>query len=250
MALRIIPRLDIKAPNLVKGIRLEGLRVIGNPAEYAKDYFDGGADEIIYQDIVASLYNRSSIAELVLNTAKEVFVPLTVGGGIRSLADIQLLLRAGADKVCINTAVVGRPEFIEEAGRVFGKQCIAVAVETIRQTDGSWKVFTDNGREHTGLDALEWVGKCVEKGVGELVLTSVDREGRMKGFDIEFISKLARQVPVPVVAHGGAGSLEDILECARLGVDGIALASVLHYKKLTVGDIKHYLLSNGIEVRE
>jgi imidazole glycerol-phosphate synthase subunit HisF len=250
MALRIIPRLDIKAPNLVKGIKLEGLRVIGDPANYAKQYFEDGADEIIYQDIVASLYNRSNITNLVLSTAKQVFVPLTVGGGIRTLDDIQNLLRMGADKVCINTAVVKRPAFLKESTKVFGAQCIAIAIETIRQPNGHWKVFTDNGREHAGLDALEWAKQCVDMGVGELVLTSVDQEGTMKGFDLEFISELAKKVPVPVVAHGGAGSLEDILECAETGVDGIAIASLLHYKKTTVSEIKHFLKINGIEVRE
>jgi len=249
MPIRIIPRLDIKAPNLVKGVQLEGLRVMGDPAVYAQTYFEQGADEIYYQDIVASLYNRSSIVDLVRKTAEMIFVPLTVGGGIRTVKDIQTLLRAGADKISINTAAVGRPELLLESARVFGTQCIVVAIETIRQRDGRWEVFTNNGRDRTGLDAYDWAMRCVELGAGELLLTSVDREGTMKGFDLEFISLLARRVDVPVVAHGGAGKLQDFVEVARLGVDGIAVAALLHYKKCTVAEIKQHLAAAGLEVR-
>ena len=247
--LRIMPRLDIKAPNLVKGIRLEGLRVLGSPAEFASQYFEDGADEIIYQDIVASLYERNSLSDLVTQTSEKLFVPLTVGGGLRSIDDIQLILRAGADKVCINTAAIARPGFITEAAEKFGTQCIVVAIETIRQRDGSWKAFTDNGREHSNLDAVKWAHEAVEMGAGELFLTSVDREGTQKGFDCDFIKLLAKEVKVPVVAHGGAGSLEHIKEVAQLGVDGISLAYLLHYKKITISEIKDFLLEGGVEVR-
>jgi cyclase len=250
MPLRIIPRLDIKAPNLVKGVRLEGLRVIGDPAAHAERYFEQGADELHYQDIVASLYQRSTIDDLIRASAEKIFVPLTVGGGVRTKEDIRKLLRAGADKVCINTAAVKEPRLITEAARVFGTQCIVVGIETIRQPDGRWKAFTDNGREHTGLDALDWARRAVDLGAGELLLTSVDREGTRKGFDLEFISELARQVPVPVVAHGGAGKIEDIIEVARLGVDGVAVAALLHYNELTVAQIKAGLAAAGVEVRE
>jgi cyclase len=249
MPLRIIARLDIKAPNLVKGVRLEGLRVLGKPAEFAGRYFEQGADELYYQDIVASLYNRNSILELVRSAAEHIFVPLTVGGGVRTIEDIRLALRAGADKVCINTAAIGRPELIGEAARIFGTQCVVVAVEAIRQNDGRWKAFTDNGREHTGLDARDWAMRAVELGAGELLLTSVDREGTRKGFDLDFIAGIAGEVDVPVVAHGGAGSVEDVVEVARLGVDGVALASLLHYGKLTIAQLKQGLATAGIEVR-
>lgn len=249
MPLRIIPRLDIKAPNLVKGVRLEGLRVMGKPEEFALRYFEQGADELYYQDIVASLYGRSNIIDLIKETAGRIFVPLTVGGGIRTHADIQQILRAGADKVCINTAAALRPEFISEAAKSFGTQCIVVGIETIRQTDGKWKAFTDNGREHTGLDAYDWAMRAVDLGCGELLLTSVDREGTNKGFELEFVAKIAKQVPVPVVAHGGAGSLEDIAAVAKLGVDGVAIASMLHYNRTSVKDIKQYLGNQGVEVR-
>lgn len=249
MPLRIIPRLDIKAPNLVKGIRLEGLRVIGNPAEYAQAYFEQGADEIFYQDIVASLYGRSSIIDLVRATAERIFVPLTVGGGIRSIDDIQALLRAGADKVCINTAAVQRPAFITEAAQRFGTQCIVVAVETIRGSDGTWRAFTDNGREHTGLDAYEWAMRAVELGAGELLITSVDREGTKKGPDIDFLTRFSSGIPVPVVAHGGIGSIEDVAKIAELGLDGVAIASLLHYRIHNVAAIKGGLAARGVAIR-
>jgi cyclase len=247
--LRVIPRLDIKAPNLVKGIRLEGLRVIGDPADHAERYFQQGADELMYQDIVASLYGRNSLTDLVRKTAERIFIPLTVGGGIRSVTDIQALLRAGADKVCLNTAAVARPEFISEAASTFGSQCVVIAIETIRQSDGRWKAFTDNGREHTGLDAYDWARRAVDLGAGELLLTSVDREGTKKGFDVEFIRLLATSVGVPVVAHGGAGSVADVAAVAALGVDGVAVASLLHYQHTTVGGLKRALLERGVEVR-
>ena len=247
--LRIIPRLDIKAPNLVKGIRLEGLRVLGDPAVYAQQYYEAGADELMYQDIVASLYGRNSLTDLVRRTSERVFIPLTVGGGIRTVMDIQGLLRAGADKVCLNTAAVARPELISEAASTFGSQCIVIAIETIRQPDGTWKAFTDNGREHTGLDAYDWARRAVDLGAGELLLTSVDREGTKKGFDLEFIKRLAKTVSVPVVAHGGAGCEQHIIEAAKLGVDGVAVASLFHYKNKSITDLKKALANAEIEVR-
>lgn len=249
MPLRVIARLDIKAPNLVKGVRFEGLRVLGKPAEFAERYFEQGADELYYQDIVASLYERSSILDLVRSAAEHIFVPLTVGGGIRTVDDIRAALRAGADKVCINTAAIRRPELIGEAAQIFGTQCVVVGVEAIRQPDGRWKAFTDNGREHTGLDAREWALRAVELGAGELLLSSVDREGTRKGFDLDFIAGIAGQVDVPVVAHGGAGSIEDVIKVARLGVDGVAIAAALHYKAFTIGELKAGLTAAGIEVR-
>lgn len=249
MPLRLIARLDIKAPNLVKGIRLEGLRVIGDPADRAQEYFEQGADEIFFQDIVASLYGRNSIADLIRKTAERIFVPLTVGGGVRTLDDIRTLLRAGADKVCINTAAVKRPDFIREAAASFGSQCIVVAVEAIRQTDGRWKAFTDNGREHTGLDAHDWARRAVDLGAGEILLTSVDHEGVEKGFDLDLVRPLARSLPVPVVAHGGCGTPAHAAEVAALGVDGIAVAAVLHYRRHPVSELKRALVEAGHVVR-
>ncbi len=249
MPLRIIARLDIKAPNLVKGVRLEGLRVLGKPAEFAERYFEAGIDELYYQDIVASLYGRNSILDLVCEAAEHIFVPLTVGGGLRSVDDIRAALRAGADKICLNTAAVRRPELIAEAGRIFGRQCVVVAVEAIRQPDKRWKAFTDHGREHTGWDACDWARKAVDLGAGEVLLTSVDREGTQKGFDLDLIAAIAPTIGVPLVVHGGAGSEKDVVEVAKLGVDGVVLASVLHYGKVQIASLKESLATAGIEVR-
>jgi len=249
MPLRIIARLDIKAPNLVKGMHLEGLRVMGDPAQFAVRYFDDGVDELYYQDIVASLYERNSILELVRAAAEQIFVPLTVGGGLRSVEDIRNALRAGADKVSLNTAAVRRPELIKEAGQIFGHQCVVVAIEAIRQLDGRWNAFIDHGREHTGLDVREWALRAQDLGAGELLLTSVDREGTRKGFDLDLIASVAPGIEIPLVVHGGAGSAEDVAKVARLGVDGVVLASVLHYEKIKIAELKRELIAAGIEVR-
>lgn len=249
MPLRVIARLDIKAPNLVKGIHLEGLRVIGAPADYARTYFEQGVDEIHYQDIVASLYNRSSIIDLVRETAEHVFVPITVGGGIRTLDDIRMLLRAGADKVCINTAAVLRPEFIMEAARAYGSQCIVVAIETLRQPGGRLEAFTNNGRQKTGLMAYDWAMRAVELGAGELLITSVDNEGTKRGFELAFAREIIPKVPVPVVVHGGAGNPDHLVEAARAGASGVAVANLLHYRTATVRQLKECLATANVEVR-
>jgi cyclase len=227
---RIIARLDIKGPNLVKGIHLEGLRVLGKPEDFARYYYENGADELFYQDVVASLYERNSLNDLISRTAKEIFIPLTVGGGIRTVEDIRSILRAGADKVCINTAAIKNPQLISEASRVFGSSTIVVAIEAIKQTDGSYLAYTDNGREHSGLEVVEWAKKVEELGAGEIVITSVDREGTGLGFDVELTQKVAATVSIPVIAHGGAGSEEDVRKVIQEGkADAVALASVIHY---------------------
>lgn len=249
LASRVIARLDIKGPNLVKGIHLEGLRVIGDPAEHALRYYHGGADELIYIDIVASLYQRNNLTDVVARTAGEIFVPLTVGGGIRSLDDIHHLLRVGADKVAINTAAIRRPELITEAARTFGAQCIVVNIEAKRQRDGRWEAFTDNGRERTGLDVVEWAKRAVELGAGELLLTSVDQEGTRRGFDLELIRAIAAVAPVPIIASGGAGSIDHLSQAVISGADAVAIASLLHYKTETVTSIKNGLRQRGHEVR-
>jgi imidazole glycerol-phosphate synthase subunit HisF len=249
VALRIIPRLDIKAPNLVKGVRLEGFRVMGQPSAFARRYFEEGADELLYQDIVASLYERNSILDLVRETAEQVFIPLTVGGGLRTIEDITAALRAGADKVCMNTAAVRRPALISESVRVFGRQCVTVAIETIRQKSGRWEVFVDCGREHTGLDAYDWALKAVELGAGELLITSVDRDGTLGGYDLDLLARIVPKVDVPVLAHGGAGTLEHFTTAARLGVSGLVIATVLHKNILDIAAIKAHLLAAAIDVR-
>lgn len=248
-AIRVIARLDIKAPNLVKGIHLEGLRVIGDPAEHAVRYYEQGADELLYVDIVASLYQRNSIADLVARTADQIYVPLTVCGGIRSILDIHKLLRAGADKVAINTAAVRNPALITEAARIFGSQCIVISIEVMRQADGAWKVFTDNGREHTGLDAVDWAKRVVDLGAGEVLLTSVEKEGTRKGFDLDLIAVVGPQLGVPVIACGGAGSIDHVAQAVRSGADAVAVAGLLHYKVETVNSLKAGLAQRGVEVR-
>jgi cyclase len=246
---RVIARLDIKAPNLVKGIHLEGLRVMGDPAEHALRYYEQGADELIYIDIVASLYERNNLSELVDRTASELFVPLTVGGGVRSLADMSMLLRAGADKVAINTAAVRRPALISEAARSFGSQCVVASIEAKRRKPGGWEAYTDNGREKTGLDVIEWAQRLVELGAGELLLTSVDAEGTRKGFDLELVATLGPKLGVPVIACGGAGTIDHVGQAVRAGADAVAVASLLHYGTETIGSLKAGLAERGIEVR-
>lgn len=248
-ASRVIPRLDIKAPNLVKGIHLEGLRVMGDPAEHAVRYYQEGADELLYVDIVASLYERNSLVDVVERTAAQIFVPLTVGGGIRSLEDINRLLRAGADKVALNTAAIRRPELLQEASRVFGSQCIVLSIEAKRQPSGGWEAYTDNGRERTGLDAIEWARRAIDLGAGELLLTSVDMEGTRRGFDLELIAALGPTLPVPVIACGGAGTTDHVAAALRAGADAVSVASILHYRVETVGSLKKSLAAQGLEVR-
>lgn len=231
--IRIIPRIDIKGAHLVKGIHLEGLRVLGNPEEFAKFYYENGADELIYQDVVASLYERNSLHEMIKKMAQEIFVPLTVGGGIRTLDDIYNVLRTGADKVSINTAAIKKPAFISEAAKRFGSSTIVVAIELIKQPGKNYLAFTDNGREHTGVDALKWAKEVENLGAGELMITSVDREGTGRGFDVNLLKKITDLVKIPVIAHGGAGSIDDVVDVAtQTNISGIAIASIFHYNHM------------------
>jgi len=247
---RVIPRLDIKGPNLVKGINLEGLRVLGRPEEFARRYSDQGADELIYVDIVASLYQRNNLAEIVERTAAEIFVPLTVGGGVRTTDDVARLLRAGADKVAINTAAIGRPVFLREAARMFGSQCVVLSIEAKRRGPSSWEAYTDNGREPSGRDVVEWAREGVNLGAGEVLVTSVDQEGTGRGYDIDLVNALATGVPVPVIACGGAGKPADVVEVVRRGkADAVAMARMLHYGHFDVASIKTALSDAGVEVR-
>ena len=231
--IRLIARLDVKAPNLVKGIHLEGLRVLGKPEDFARLYYEQGADELIYQDTVASLYQRNNLTEVVTRTAENIFIPLTVGGGIRTLEDINSVLRAGADKVSINTSATGNPDFINQASRAFGSSTIVVAVEAIRQMDHSYQAYTDNGREYTGMEVLTWVKEAEERGAGEILLTSIDREGTGNGYDLDLIKIVSDAVTIPVIAHGGAANVSHIMDAInRAGADAVAIASMLHYTAL------------------
>jgi len=248
---RLIARLDIKAPNLIKGVHLEGLRVIGDPNEYAYRYYCQGIDEIIYMDIVASLYDRNNLTEIVRDTTRNVFVPMTIGGGVRSVEDAKELLRSGADKIAVNTAAVKRPEFITEMSERFGSQCMVLSIEAKQQNDGHWEAYTDNGRERTGLDVIEWARKGEELGAGEILLTSVDREGTRKGMDIRLIEQVTCAVNIPVIASGGVGSPQDICETVvQTNVSAVAIADLLHYNRAKVDEVRRECMFRGIPVRE
>lgn len=231
--IRIIPRLDIKGPNLVKGIHLEGLRALGQPSDFAKFYYEQGADEILFMDVVASLYERNSLHEIISETAKSVFIPITVGGGIRSIQDIKNILRCGADKVAINTAAIKNPQFIYDASREFGSSTIVVAIEAIKDANGKYFAFIDNGREFTGIEISEWAQKVESLGCGEIIITSVDRDGTGKGFDSELCQLVMDTVSIPVIAHGGAGRKEDVIEILKNKiVDSVSVASLFHYESI------------------
>jgi cyclase len=212
---------------------LEGLRVLGKPEDFAKLYYEQGADELIYQDTVASLYQRNSLTDIITKTAKNILIPITVGGGLRTLDDINKVLRAGADKVALNTEAIKNPNFITQASRTFGSSTIVVAVETIKQLDNSYLAYTDNGREYTGVDVVSWVREVEDRGAGEILLTSIDQEGTGNGFDQKLIKMVSAIVTIPVIAHGGAANESHISDCIKdSGADAIAIASMLHYAVL------------------
>jgi cyclase len=264
----------------VKGINLEGLRVLGKPERFARYYYETGADELIYMDVVASLYGRNSLLEIIERTSKEIFIPLTVGGGLRTLEDIRKVLRAGADKVSLNTAAIQRPEIIREASKMFGSSTIVVSIEAIKKPDGSYEAYTDNGRQETGVNPFEWAAHMAEIGAGEIMLTSINREGTGEGYDLELTRKIAESVPIPVIACGGAGTLNNVYDVINLGkADAVSMASILHYnfvkesgadgdfssegnieylksrrefskiQTTTIPEIKAHLIKNGIQCR-
>lgn len=227
---RIIPRLDIKGPNLVKGIHLEGLRVLGKPADFAKYYYENGADELLFMDVVASLYERNSLHDIISETAENIFIPLTVGGGLRTIKDIKNVLRAGADKVCLNTAAIKNPQIIKEAALRFGSSTVVVAIEAIKQDNGKYFCFIDNGREYTGIEVVTWAKQIQELGAGEIIITSVDNEGTGKGFDIDLINQIAEVTSVPLIVHGGAGKkehFESVIDNCE--IDAVSSAAIFHY---------------------
>ena len=228
--IRLIARLEVKDNNLVKGIQFEGLRKLGNPNEYAKMYYYKGIDEILYIDIVASLYNRNNLSEIVEKTVKDVHIPVCVGGGLRTIYDVRDILAKGADKVAINTAAIKRPELISEIAETFGSQCMVLSIQAkkSRTQEGKWEAYFDNGRAHSGYDVVEWAKRGVSLGAGEILLTSVDCEGLQRGMDLELIAKVSEAVAVPVICGGGVGCADDIVEAVRNGADAVACASVLH----------------------
>lgn len=249
-SVRIIPRLDIKGPNVIKGVHLECLRIVGDPQDLATRYYHEGADELIYMDIVASLYGRNNLLDIVERAASNIFIPLTAGGGIRSIEDIRHILRAGADKVAVNTHAVKHPEFITEAAKAFGSQCIVGSIEAQRTGENKWEAFTDNGRERTGLDAVVWAKRLESLGAGELLVTSVDQEGTERGYDVELVAAIAPEVGIPVIASGGAGRPNDVAEVVQKGrADAISCAHIFHYNKHSIREVKEVLQKQGIGVR-
>lgn len=248
---RLIARLDVKGPNLIKGIHLEGLRIVGDPSIFARKYYQEGIDELIYMDSVASLYGRNSLSEIILNTAKNIFVPLTVGGGIRSAKDAENIMRCGADKVAINTAAIQTPGLISELSRNFGSQSVVLSIEAKKIGLNSWEALTNNGRERTNLNVLEWAKKAVDLGVGEILLTSVDQEGTRKGFDLDLIRAMSEVVSIPIIASGGMGKTSDLIQAIEYGhADAIAMADILHYDRVKISDIRKVALEHGIGVRK
>lgn len=248
--IRFIPRLDIKGDKLIKSIQLEGVKVVGDPREHAVRYYAQGADELLFMDAVASLYGRNHLADIIRYTAGNVFVPLTVGGGLRSVEDVDAVLKSGADKVAINTAAVARPELIREVAHAFGSQCMVLQLDAKRWGEGQWEVYVDGGRERSGLDAVTWATQATALGAGEILVTSVDNEGTRRGFDLALCAAIARAVPIPVIASGGMGSLEHLVGVVRTaGVDAVAMADILHIQHQSLTDIKRAAQTAGIDVR-
>ena len=232
--IRIIARMDIKGPNLVKGVHMEGLRVLGDSANFAEHYYKNGADELFYQDVVASLYERNSLLELVKKTAELISIPLTVGGGIRTLDDISRLLENGADKVSLNTSVIKNPSLIDKAAKKFGSSTITIAIETARN-EQKYFAYTDNGREFTNIDTFKWCKEVENRGAGEILLTSIDKDGTGQGFDDYLLSKIDKNLKIPLIIHGGAGNINHIINVVKKGnVDAVALASLIHYNSLNL----------------
>ena len=245
---RIIPCLDVKNGRVVKGINFVDLKDAGDPVEQAKIYSDGGADEICFLDITASNENRDTIYDVVKETSKKCFVPLTVGGGVRSVDDINKLLNCGADKVSINTAAVQNPSVVEESSKKFGSQCIVVAIDAKKNGD-IWEIFTHGGRKETGINAIEFALKMEKSGAGELLVTSMDKDGTQSGYDIELMQKISSMVNIPVIASGGVGTLDHLVDGIKSGASAVLAASIFHYGTYSVNEAKQYLASKDIPVR-
>ena len=249
--IRLIARLDVKTEHLVKGIQLEGLRKLGKPNEFARRYYAEGIDELVYVDIVASLYERNSLLPIVEQASNDIFIPMTVTGGVRSVDNARSLLQSGADKVGVNTAAIKRPELISKISTEFGAQCMVQSVEAKSTGDHQWEAYYDNGREKTGIDVLDWIKEAESRGAGEIMLTSVDKEGTGNGMDLDLISNVCDVVNIPVIASGGVGNIEHIKDAiTQTNTSAVAIAKVLHYGTLSINTIKQALRSlQGIEVR-
>ena len=250
LAVRVIPCLDVDAGRVVKGVRFVELRDAGDPVELARTYDAEGADELVFLDITASAEDRDTIYDVVAATASQVLIPLTVGGGVRSVDDVRRLLRAGADKVSLNTAAIARPELLSEAAEAFGSQCVVAAIDARARAEGGWEVVARGGREATGRDVVAWAVEVAERGAGEILLTSMDRDGTKEGFDLALLRAVADAVPVPVIASGGAGSVDHMVAGVREGgVTGVLAASVFHFGELRLGEVKDAMAAAGLPVR-
>lgn len=246
---RVIACLDIDSGRVVKGTNFVDLRDAGDPVELAGRYDDEGADELVFLDITATHEQRETVAGLARRTADDVFIPFTLGGGIRSVDDAQAVLDAGADKVSVNSAALARPEFVGEMAERFGSQCVVVAIDARRQPSGGWEVYSAGGRRPEGIDAVAWAAEAADRGAGEILLTSMDSDGTAKGYDLELTSAVCEAAPVPVIASGGAGELEHLVDVLRVGADAVLCASIFHYGRFTVAEVKEFLLAAGVPVR-
>lgn len=246
---RIIPCLDVRNGKVVKGVNFEGVRDIADPVEMAKFYNESGADELVFYDITASVEERALFSDILVNVASQIFIPLTVGGGINTLEDFDRVLKCGADKVSINSGAIRNPDIIEQAAKKYGDQCVVLSMD-IKRVDGTFKLFSKGGRENTGIDALQWAVDGVNRGAGELVVNSIDTDGVKNGFDLEMLDEIAARVDVPIIASGGAGKMEDFAELFKHpGIDAGLAASIFHFKEISIRDLKKYLKTQGVEVR-
>jgi len=248
--IRIIARIDVKNEYVIKGIHLEGLRKVGNPNELATKYYNEGIDEIIFMDAVAAYYDRNSLSQIIEKACEDVFVPITVGGGIRKIEDIKIALNAGADKVAINTQAIHNPEFITEASKIFGSQCIVSSIVAKKISNNKWEAYIDNGREPTKKDVIQWAKEVQKLGAGEIMITSIDKEGTKKGFDLELNQAISKAISIPIISSGGMKTSNDAINLLlNSDVDAIATASTLHYNLESIKNIKYNLTQNNIKVR-
>jgi len=245
---RIIARLDIKKSDLIKGVQMEGWRKVGNPSIFAEKFYLSGADELLYMDVVASLYQRNNLKNIVSEVAEKVFIPITVGGGINSLKSADELMKSGADKLAINTAATKRPALIKELSEYYGSQAVVVSIEA-KKAQNSWTAMTDNGRNHTGLDVISWAAKCQSLGAGEILITSIDQDGTKKGPDLELIDNIVKEIDIPVIYSGGFGNENHIKMALNLDLDAVALASAIHYELIDLGKLKTSLFNNNYKIR-
>lgn len=250
MKARLIARLDIKGENLIKGIQLEGLRVVGDPNSFALKYFDAGIDEFVLMDSVASLYGRNQLSSIIEKITENIFVPITVGGGLRSIEDCKKVLRCGADKVAINTAAIKNQKIISEVAEEFGSQCVVASIEAKKVTPLTWHVYINNGRESTGIDVVSWAKKCEELGAGEILLTSIDKEGTRSGFDLQVTENVTNSVKIPVIASGGFGEENHLKELlTNTKVDAVAFADALHYSRFSINELREIGIAAGRQMR-